>query len=732
MKPPEWVFELSANDDKQQENVVRKIVESVNRVEKLREELDRELFLLGWLRKLREDRGLTVRGGSLQGPSVSVSQNHVEAKDELPDTEEVFEELPNVDSNTELGKAEQLIKLPAVSSKGSLLSTTESSPSSSDYHTAGQSSPGNLTEDSSPLIESTRHRLVHKVGVSENLLAQEALCRVERRVRKFKSCDNLSKIDSDAGLDTLAEKHKRRRRNSAPNLITRPQTTGHKKLKRRLLSSPCVNSAVGRSLDGVDSPLAHRARQHTKRRNTSSSLEGVIFREKRIRRPSFQMNDKEAIDQWKGGGGASSLDMKRSSNGTFEGYSFMVNNDEDSDPALINVMASRMRGGIRTPRTSTSEGNQVANGEGGGVVSPSEDTPHTPMQSFETIFRDSSGKHIAPLRKRSSMHEASPKKGERDRFSYHYSDDECLTPKIDSGGHGLFSGSSPSGSNNCSHRNSRSSNGIIDEEGPYDMTLRRQDARETRAGRTDTITQENVRHSSGYLDEKESSLTSTLTSQHIPHVGTSSEGGGGGGSEPGGGDLSIFEKSDSYTDHELGSLERDIENMLDKLQDKPEMSMATLLDMNENQRMNARASQTYHKDSSPENLEESIEIDEATISAFTLSNDLYSSRSNSASSIPGLFSDSSALSMSPPEPESPTHVSALQGVNLRSGGGKRSKYKKRMGNLDLELMTGGAGAGGSDNEEVSLSRSSTSLTSEEESIPTSPLVDENLVSVQHM
>ena len=47
-----------------------------------------------------------------------------------------------------------------------------------------------------------------------------------------------------------------------------------------------------------------------------------------------------------------------------------------------------------------------------------------------------------------------------------------------------------------------------------------------------------------------------------------------------------------------------------------------------------------------------------------------------------------------------------------------------MGNPDFELMAGGVG---SDNEEKSHSRSSTSLTSEEDSIPTSPPSDEDLV-----
>lgn len=716
MKPPEWVFDLSA--DKQQENVERKIVESVSRVGKLREDLNQELFLLAWLRKIQEN-------GSLKGCSSldvdsaetdSERQNHVEGgpEDEL---EEVFKgelEVPNTDNSTEPGKAEQPPKFSADSvsskdSKGSFTSTSEGSPSSSDYHTAGQNSPANLTEESIPLAEPRRTRLVHKVGSNDSLVAREVSQRVQN-IRKYKSCDNLSE-DSNAA-SAANEKQpvgKHRRRNSVPSLRLRPQHGD--KIKRRLLSSPCTNLAVGSVANtngGVDSrPLEEPLqpnKYHNKRRSTTSSIEGVVFREKLVRRPSYTMNDEEALSQWKGSGGATALAVKRSSNGTFdsyEEYNFMVNNDEDSDPALINVLASRMRGSLRTPRTSVSTP-EVSNGEGG-IVSPSDDHPHTPVPNMEAVFQDSA-ERIAPLRKRSSTNESSPKKGD----SYHYSDDECLTPKVMSGSHGIFS--SPSGSNNCSHRNSRSSNGILDEESLCDMTLRKKESRDTQIGRKNTITPENAgnRHSREHLaSDEESSLTATLTSREF---------GGGRADDPIlTSDMSIFEKSDSYT--ELGSLDIDIESTLSKLRDKPEMSMATLLDMNENESMNARSQ--FYKDFTPDDLEESIEIDEATISAFTLSNDLYGSRSNSASSIPGLFSDNSGMSMSPPEPESPTH-SAHQGVNLRpSGGGKRSKNRK--GRIDLELMTGG-GSAGSDNEEKRLSRSSTSLTSEEESVPISPLV----------
>ena len=129
-------------------------------------------------------------------------------------------------------------------------------------------------------------------------------------------------------------------------------------------------------------------------------------------------------------------------------------------------------------------------------------------------------------------------------------------------------------------------------------------------------------------------MTSTLTSGMAGATSSSSSRMRGNGS---GGDASIFEKSDSFTD-ELGSLDLDVELTLSKLRDKPDMSMATLLDMNENERMNARANTqpSTYKERTPEYVADSgegIEIDEATISAFTLNSDLYGSRSNSASSL---------------------------------------------------------------------------------------------------
>lgn len=87
-------------------------------------------------------------------------------------------------------------------------------------------------------------------------------------------------------------------------------------------------------------------------------------------------------------------------------------------------------------------------------------------------------------------------------------------------------------------------------------------------------------------------------------------------------------------------------------------------------------------------LEDSMELDEATISAVTLSNDMFlSSRSGSVTSLPETLDESHSTSASSISESflSPTHNTV---VNLRqsstSGGRGRRKNLKRMGNAELD------------------------------------------------
>lgn len=745
LQPPEWVSELSdAGVDKQQENVKRKITESNERVEQLRKELDKELFLLDWLRR-QSEKIVTEEDSSFEGFVVGSQENHVQPEDseqEVVYTVTFSESVSAQNSPRHSDKPSPGTSDTDPHSKTSVQSTSttsvgEDSPGSSEYFTAASQSSGPEVEESSisqksreSVLFTSRNRFVHSVS-SEDLLVAKAVSK--RVIRRHSSCTDIGKVVIAKAISVGQAGGRRKRIKSAPteridlsdslDKAKKHRGTGAHGEGRHIETSPLVNST--------------QSQGHTP--------EKVVLREKVSRRPSVPMSQEEGLSHWKGTGGCGAS-VKRSSKNCEE-YNFMVNDDEEGDPALINIMATRSRGNIRTPRSSLSADQplsdfekpdrQVANGGGwedgrGREVASPKDDSNTPIPAMVEEPLKQVG--IAPLRKRSSTQDSSPIK----RFSYHYSDDECLTPKIDSGDHGSFAENSPSGSNGCSNRNSRSSNGIIDEEDPssYDMTLRRQEPDVLRKIRTHTITPGNVDSEMDHsrLAERptedlaaegsggDTDVMSTLTGNPMD-LGEDSISSG----------ASIFEKSsDSYTD-ELGSLDLDVELTLSKLRNKPEMSMATLLDMNENERMNTRANthpNSSFKERTPEFLADStegIEIDEATISAFTLNNDLYGSRSNSATSLPGLFSDSNTgtSSTSPPEQDSPSH-SALQGVSLRQGNRvKGANRKQRFGNPDLELMASGVS---SDTEEKSHSRSSTSLTSEEDSIPTSPPSDEdNLV-----
>lgn len=648
VEPPEWVFGFSSQDFcGRQHNVDRKIVESESRVRKLREKLEHELFLLAWLKEVRESDSEATFSCGIGDKAEDSEQNHVQ--------DDVFEktEGPNSSCCVPRGpvtadKCCAGIPDTASGEDPKLLtgsSSSEDITSSSEYHTAGQnSSPESLSQH-------TRQRSIRQVSNKESSIAEEV------RLRVHQSCQDLNK----PGQGFVAPVGKHRRNSSAPLLGWEPppQSGDPIRLSQDLATS-CEEDLY------TNGCVAGGCAEQAPLNNSTESR--VVLREKLVRRPSFPMSYKEDINQWKGTGGFSTK-ADRSSNGVPECGNYLVNDGEESDPALINVIASRMRGSLRTPRTSvsTDDGQQVTTngGSGADVGSPTEDLSHTPIPNLHTA---------PPLRK-------------RDRISYHYSDDECLTPKIDSGGdHSSFSGVSPSDSNRCSHRNSRNSNGIIDEK-PYDLTLQR-DSPVVKTERKNTVTAKSVEKVDRFEDSTEkrhSFLTNTLTDTEDTE--------------------DIFTRSsDSFS--KLGDLGLDVELTLSKLRDKPEMSMATLLDTNENRKMNQDLTLEDYE------YEESIEIDEATISAYTLSNDMYGLRSTSASSIPGLYSDLSGAS--PPEFDSPAH----QGVSLRQGCGVNRLNRKRP--IDLEMMTGGPS---SDNDDIS--RSSTSLTSEEEVASPS---EDNLVS----
>ena len=171
-----------------------------------------------------------------------------------------------------------------------------------------------------------------------------------------------------------------------------------------------------------------------------------------------------------------------------------------------------------------------------------------------------------------------------------------------------------------------------------------------------------------------------------------------------------------------------IEGDLSVIKDAPEMSMMTLIDTKELNFLSLPATNSEPNllelgSSFVSSLEESIELDDATICAVTLGNELFGSRSNSVSSLPGLLSEIQESMSSNFFSQSPTH----KGVNLRTTGGGKRKDKKRMGNADLDdshnweqIIIADRSLSPSPAHTVS-SRSSTSPTSESGSLRSFPL-----------
>lgn len=164
---------------------------------------------------------------------------------------------------------------------------------------------------------------------------------------------------------------------------------------------------------------------------------------------------------------------------------------------------------------------------------------------------------------------------------------------------------------------------------------------------------------------------------------------------------------------------QDIQRTLSTITSAPNMSVRTLLNVHEEE-MNKRPLGTSSSEPNLLELEltESMEIDEATISAITLGNDMFGSRSNSVTSLPGLIASGD---------ESPTLDLAsptCEGVSLRrASNSRKSANRKRMGNAELDPDWEEMVMGNDFSPTSTLSSlSSPSITSVEAcNLPTSPL-----------
>ena len=775
--PPEWVFNSESHQLKQSKNARREITECVGRVDKLKRKLDQELFLLHWLRELH---------GSTEGEEGSGSIDcHVREEDlfvsesykRVSKTERVEGEVSNLVPTSKCEDSPEFLNFNRALGC-TPTSRSEYSPVSSEYFTAGLNSCSDITSiaggESSPV--SIRDRFVHNVTSKDFQVAKIVRRKLEEG--HHWSCINLSQItikgETLIHKPSLRGRHKRFHSAPALKLEALSHQGPSRNIKKRGLSAPGAGVLNDSSIDSepVDpsqlcptSPLesnnslmstTEQKPSGEEKPNTFSSADHpsddansqtgvhvsyvrrVVLRDRTKSSKSLSIETgRESgsdLSQWKGSV-SSSISDQRSSNGildSLDSYNFITSHDDDGDdPAVLNVMAGRIRS-TRNSRTSIDQQPPLLDPSSSADYGTSPN--HIPISDSESSITSQTGeggnsKHVPAFIRRRNTDSSFYM---RDRVSYHYSDDECLTPKLEVGDPMTFAVHSPRSSQGYSHRNSRNSNGILNEEtaAGYDLTLRKgslmiatsDDPKNTSTAAVKRATgDEHQRRSTtgsslarrrDQEDKNESVVTTTLTDRVVRDL------------------LGTDDLCTSPTDglSTLGGLDLDIESSFSKLRDKPEMSMAGLLDMSENQRMNATRN-SYRGDlDATSDFGDTIDIDEATISAFTLSNNLYGSRANSASSIPGLFSDTSgASSSSPPEPESPTRFSppstaaatsaALHGVNLRLSGGAKRLNRKRMCNADFEAFSvERGGKDGFDTQENSPSRSFTSQTSEEESV----------------
>ena len=716
-KPPEWVFTLTSQYSGQssllERDVDKEIEDCQVRIDKLRAELEQELFLAEWLRQQKANFSSGLSKPPSSGTKTQ-STSHVQfdsqvclcnqADDKPAEAEESYEEEGEESSLKRYSPS----ALTRSHSPGSLLKSHseesfKSTPDSSEYHTAPHSVCEDLedqrkeSESEEPVSadevlengrdSAGRQRFAHKVNSSDVTLAKA----VNKRLLEdgvHSSCNILNlESEGDTRADATLSPVLRQRSASDPpsrhsreiGVLSPPlelasktvETSSAKSSQKQFQKDSHVQEGYDPAKDRLNQSTSESSSENLEKIDNRREVEGnlKIVMTTEVEKRSSKEEDSIELRQWANVGPG-----KRSSNGileNFEGYNIIVSPDEERDPALLNVLASRIRSSAHsTPRSSidhlrdpppeaaTTNGNECKHNTSDDL-SPSQRPAYTTQR---TLVADTSPGQGVP-----------PALSKPERGSLVFSEDECITPKGDS---------------------DHSMNLAEDE-------TRTKDRSQTLVEHTeDTLSTENVSRVERLLEEvrrtqdqegDDDSAMMTLTRKNIGRFQNYSG------------------ESASQELTPLGSLDIDIQETLSKIQSTPEMSMATLLDVAENKEMNENLPATF-TDPSFDDFEynENMDIDEATISALTLSKELFGSRSNSVSSLPGLYSESSS-SISPPDMDSPLH---RQGVNLRHTGGARRRDRKRMGNAELDIIAGASDEGSDLSPSHTVSSRSMSPTSE--------------------
>lgn len=759
-KPPEWVFNFTSQYSGQsllEQDVDRELDKCQARIDKLRADLDQELFLVEWLRQQKasylpkpptssktQTPHVQFKNPAGLGFCTQVDDQSVEDSSELEDRPKGGKETPP--------KPSTLLALTRRHSPGSQLrshseESFKSTPDSSEYHTAPQSASEDTSEtdledqlkepetetvsvdevkenglSGSPKV-TCRHRFAHKVNSSDVTIAKTVNKRLSEQ-RVHWSCNVLS-LDSECGscdksvsADNPLLPGTRKRCASDPSFqrtkgidLLPPTFELKDQCGERVLSSPVDSPLLYKKLlekvdDSVKNNLIQSAQESSttaskeleklsNNRKEGSDSETIMMSE--VEKRSSKEEESIELRQWANLGPG-----KRGSNGildNYEGYNIIVSPDGEQDPALLNVLAGQMRSSAHsTPRSSVDHlrdpPTEVATTNGDNKRK--DDTSRTPIHSTS---EDLSPQRPAYNTQQTLVAEMSPGRGippaltKPERGSLVFSEDECITPKGDSSDHSMnlpVEEEDPK-------RKERSRTLVENEEGVKE-TLSTQNV-----SRVERLLEEvrRTQDQEGEDDEAMMTLTRKTTSKYHGYD-----------VDP------VFDQQELTP---LGSLDIDIQETLSKIQSTPDMSMATLLDVKENEVMNARLPPAF-ADPSFEDFEysESMEIDEATISALTLSNELFGSRSNSVTSLPGLYSGTeSNVSTSPPDMDSPSHT--RQGVNLRHTGGARRRDRKRMGNAELDIIAVASDEGSDLSPSHTVSSRSMSPTSELGSMVSLPI-----------
>ena len=729
-KPPEWVFTLTSQYSAQsllEQDVDKELDNCQARIDKLRADLDQELFLVEWLRQQKADFSSAL---SKPPTSTKTQNSHVQGGDDgqavglcsTPDDQPTEQSSVNLNGDIKEEKgicSKQSLPLaqpgghsPTSQAQAHSEESVKSTPESLEYHTAPQSVGGDssgteledqqkksTSTDPTPTSEvkengfpsiSCRQRFAHKVNSTDITIAKAVNRRLLEQQKLHWSC-NVLNLDSVSDKLSPADKPVFRKRSASdPSSQRSEQSELLFELKskggKRVFSSPIESPQLPKkdlqkfdssaNTEDLKSSVPERSTNGTSDKlekvvnNQTEEGDSEVVMTSEVEKRSSKEEDSIELRQWANLGPG-----KRSSNGildNYEGYNIIVSPNEERDPALLNVLATRIRSsGHGTPRSSIDHLRDpppdAATANGDSETKDNTASPQRPSyDSQQTLVAELSPRRGVP-----------PSLAKPERASLVFSEDECITPKGDSD----HSMNIPNEDDEI--RTKERSQTLV---GGQEDTLN--------VSRVEKLLEE-VQRTQAQEGEDDSTMM-TLTRNNTDKFRNY------------GIDAETEDSSQEFTP--LGSLDIDIQETLSKIQNTPDMSMATLLDVGENKQMNSRFQASY-TDPSLDDFEYTQGIDDATISALTLSNELFGSRSNSVSSLPGLYSNTeSNTSISPPDMDSPSHT--RQGVNLRNTGGARRRDRKRMGNAELDKMTGASDEGSDLSPSHTLSSRSMSPTSE--------------------